>query len=236
MDRKTIQRTVCVAVVVAGLAIGSVLIMAQAKPAAEQATDLVATSVNVNGAGETIDFHIFKWSTDADRDKLAAAWNPAPPAVDDAGARGVGGRGGARGAGGRGGDAAPAPPKSPETALTDTLKQMPDVGYFWTSEVAGYLIRYAQRLPLSGGGSRIILLTDHRLGFSKKNWQPTGSATPNSYEFTLIELRLPANGEGEGKASLSGKIAIDPSTKVPGLVDYDTLPVVMKGVKLRSKT
>ena len=113
---------------------------------------------------------------------------------------------------------------------------MPSVGYFWTSEVAGYLVRYAQKLPLPGGGTRIILLTDHRLGFSKNNWQPVAPATPNNYEFTLIELRLPATGEGEGKASLSGKITVDPGTRALVLDGYESLPVVMKAVKLRSKT
>ena len=40
-----------------------------------------ATSANVSGAGEKVEFYINRWSTEADRDKLAAAWNtkPAPP-------------------------------------------------------------------------------------------------------------------------------------------------------------
>ena len=215
------------AFILIGLVAGSALILAQT-PALP--LDITAMSVNVNGAGEQIDFHIVKFSTDADSARLSAAWQAggAPaPAPGAAGPRGAG-RGAAA--------AAPALPRTPEGALATTLKDLPHVGYFWTSEVAGYLIRYAQRIPLPGGGSRIILLTDHRLGFSKKNWQPTGSATPNDYDFTLIELRLPATGEGDGKASITGKITVDPAAKTFTLDSYEALPVVMKGVKVRVKT
>lgn len=106
------------------------------------------------------------------------------------------------------------------------------MGYFWTSEVGGYLIRYAYRMPQPDGGSRIVLLTDKRLGTARNKWQIAG-ATPNNYEFTLIELRLPAKGEGEGKVSLTGQISVDLLTKSLSLAGYDTLPVVMKGVKPR---
>jgi len=41
---------------------------------------ITATSANVSGAGEAIEFDINRWSTDADRDKLSAAWNTKPPA------------------------------------------------------------------------------------------------------------------------------------------------------------
>jgi len=48
---------------------------------------IAATSANVNGAGEKIEFYINRWSTDADRDKLSAAWNTKPAAPAAAGAR-----------------------------------------------------------------------------------------------------------------------------------------------------
>jgi hypothetical protein len=113
------------------------------------------------------------------------------------------------------------------------MKELPNLGYFWTSEVGGYLIRYAYRHSLPGGGTRIILLTDKRLGASKNKWQLPAPLTPNKYEFSLIELRLPAKGDGEAKVSLTGSLTVDPATRSLALAGYDELPVVMRGVKIR---
>src|SRR5689334_9559238 len=63
---------------------------AAVKPAAATVTPgmtITATSANVSGAGEKIEFYINRWSTDADRDKLSTAWNTKPAAPADAGAR-----------------------------------------------------------------------------------------------------------------------------------------------------
>jgi hypothetical protein len=206
------------------------------------ATIITATSANVSGAGETIEFYVNRWSTEADRDKLATAWKvtpPPPPAP--AGARGAAGEPAAAGrggrAGGRGGAAAPAAPRTPEAALATALKELPAAGYFWTSEVGGYVIRYAARVAEPTGSTRIILLTDKRLGAAKDNWRPApGGATPNTYEFSLVELRLPTKGDGEGKASLTGTIAVDPATGGPALEAYDSLPVTLRAVKTRTES
>src|SRR4029078_4954760 len=128
--------------VLIGLLTGSVITIAQTPKAAEMPMDISATSLNVNGAGEALDFHIVKWSTDADRDKLSTVWNPAPapaaPAAPPPAQR--------AGAGGRGAAPSPAAPKTPEGALATALATLPNVGYFWTSETAGYLVRYAYRV------------------------------------------------------------------------------------------
>jgi hypothetical protein len=101
----------------------------------------------------------------------------------------------------------------------------------WTSEVTGYAIRYAYKLPLPNGGQRIILATDRRLGASNATWKPAGGATPSDYEFTVMEFHLSAKGDGEGKASLTGKVTVDSASKSVALDGYDTLPVVFKGIK-----
>src|SRR5688572_5864937 len=40
---------------------------------------------------------------------------------------------------------------------------LPTIGYVWTSESAGYSVRYAYRVPIPDGGQRIILMTDRAL-------------------------------------------------------------------------
>jgi hypothetical protein len=111
---------------------------------------------------------------------------------------------------------------------------VPTVGYLWSSEVAGYSLRYAARFPQPDGGQRIILITDRRLGVFNDLWKPTGPAiatAPPNYEFSLIELRLNAKGEGEGKVSLTGKVAADPAAKTMALEDYAAAPVIFKTVR-----
>lgn len=167
----------------------------------------------------------------------AAAGNAAA-AVPGAAAAGRGGRGGGGGRGGRGGAAAPEVPKTPEGSLAAELAKMPTVGYLWSSEVAGYAIHYAGKLPSADGSQHIILITDRRLGAWNDKWKLTANSSASSdagaYEFSVIELRLNAKGEGEGKASLAGKLAVDSNAKILTLESYDTLPVVLKAVKRKS--
>jgi hypothetical protein len=160
---------------------------------------------------------------------------PAPAAAAPAAGRGAGaGRGGAGRGGGRGGGgtALPdAPPPTPESSLTAALGKAATVGHLWSSEVAGYSLRYAVKLPAQDGGERIIFITDRRLGAWNDLWKPNGNAAPSTYEFSVIELRLNSKGEGDGKISLSGKLVVDTAAKTLALENYGALPVVLKGVK-----
>src|SRR5207253_1338028 len=106
-----------------------------------------------------------------------------------------GGAGGGRGGRGRGAAAAPLTPIQP---LTAAIGRAPTIGYIWTSDVTGYAIKYAWRMPLPNGGDRIILASDRRLGADNTAWKPS-AATPTDYEFTLLEIHTDAKGNGEGK-------------------------------------
>jgi len=92
----------------------------------------------------------------------------------------------------------------------------------------GYSIRYAYRIPQPGGGERIILATERRLGGWNELWRP--ASPPTDYEFTVIELRLNTAGQGEGKATLTGKVAVDPEAKTIALENYEGGHVVFKNV------
>ena len=108
------------------------------------------------------------------------------------------------------------------------------VGHLWSSEVAGYSLHYAVRMPDQAGGERIILITDRRLGAFNDSWKPAGGVATTNYEFSVIELHLNAKGDGEGKASLTGKIAVDSAAKSIGLENYSASPVVLKTVRRRA--
>jgi hypothetical protein len=115
------------------------------------------------------------------------------------------------------------------------LSKAPSVGHLWSSEVAGYSLRSAVRLAGQDGGERIILITERRLGAWNDLWKPLGpSAATNpatSYAFSVIELHLNSKGEGEGKISLTGRVAVDSAAKTIALENYGVLPVVLKNVR-----
>jgi len=120
---------------------------------------------------------------------------------------------------------------TPEILLTAAMKETPAVGYVWSSgEIAGYMIRYAVKLPDPNGGERVILVTDKRLGRWNNFWKPAVGA-PSDYQFSVIELHLNVKGEGEGKASLTSKVHLDNSGKILVLDDYNGSPVILRGVK-----
>jgi len=152
---------------------------------------------------------------------------PAPAApVAIAGRATRAGRGAAAGA--------PEAPPTPEGSLAAALDRVPIVGHLWSSEVAGYSVRYAVKLAEPGGSERILLITDRRLGAFNDLWKPAEADAAINYEFSVIELRLNSKGEGEGKTSLTGKVAVDSTARVIALENYGALPVILKNVRPKS--
>jgi hypothetical protein len=111
--------------------------------------------------------------------------------------------------------------------LLDVLQDMPRVGYFRTPNSIGYDIHYAHRSTLPEGGERVVLATDRRIGF----WEAANQPRSIDYPFTIIELRLNRDGEGEGKMSLATKIMADPNTNTVVLENYDIQPVLLQAVR-----
>jgi hypothetical protein len=120
--------------------------------------------------------------------------------------------------------------KGPDKLL-ETLQKMPRVGYFRTPNSIGYDLHYARRHPLPDGGERVVIATDRRISF----WEASNQPRSIDYPFTLIELHINANGEGEGKMSLATKITVDPENKVVVLENYASQPILLNAVK-REKT
>jgi hypothetical protein len=114
------------------------------------------------------------------------------------------------------------------------LKKAPSLGTIWTSGTVGCSIKYAYREPQAGGGERIILLTERRVGAWSTLWTPTAAGPAMDYAFSVIEFRLNTAGEGEGRGVVVGKVAIDGQAKTIALDSYNTLPVILKGVKRQS--
>jgi hypothetical protein len=111
--------------------------------------------------------------------------------------------------------------------LLDVLQDMPRMGYFRAPGNLGWDIHFARKLPLPDGGERVVLVTDRRIGF----WEAANQPRSIDYPFTVIELRLNRDGEGEGKMSLATKIIPDKENKIVTLENYETQPVLLTNVK-----
>ena len=116
--------------------------------------------------------------------------------------------------------------KGPEKLL-DKLQDMPRMGYIRTPDSIGWDIHFARRTPQPEGGERVVLLTDRRIGF----WEAAHQPRSIDYPFTVIELRLNRDGEGEGKMSLATKIIPDKTNNIVTLENYETSPVMLTNVK-----
>jgi hypothetical protein len=128
----------------------------------------------------------------------------------------------------------PAPRNTPEGALAAALQAATTLGYIWTPESIGYALKYARRIVKPDGSLRIILATERQLGSWGDFWNV--GTDPVAYSFSVVELRLNANGTGEGRTSLIGKIVVDPVDNTIALEDYAAQPVLLKDVKVRSKS
>jgi hypothetical protein len=224
---------------------GCLLLVLAAAPLIAQGgeIDFTAVSANVAQPGIPVRIRLMRWSTDEERGPIVAALNPAPAdgvaaatnATSSTGGRGAG-RGG-RGRGGRG-RGAPAAPLTPTAALTAALGRAPTVGYIWTTDVTGYSIKYAYRASSPGGGERIVLATDRRLGAYSPAWKPAAPSgteasakEPADYEFTFVEIHLDAKGTGEGKTSLTTKVVPDNEARTVALDNYAAAPAILEHVK-----
>jgi len=116
--------------------------------------------------------------------------------------------------------------KGPDKLL-DALQDMPRMGYFRAPGRVGIDIHFARRMPLPDGGERLVLVTDRRIGF----WEAANQPRSIDYPFTVIEMRLNKDGEGEGKMSLATKIIADKENNIITLENYDISPVMLNNIR-----
>jgi hypothetical protein len=116
--------------------------------------------------------------------------------------------------------------QGPDKLLT-TLQRLRRVGYIRTPNSLGYDLRFAMKLPGTDGGERVILATDRYISF----WEAKNRPRSIDYPFTVIEIRINKDGEGEGKMSLATKIVAEKKSNAIVLENYDYQPVLLKSVR-----
>jgi hypothetical protein len=107
------------------------------------------------------------------------------------------------------------------------LQDIPRVGYFRTPSSVGWDLHYAQKTPLEDGGERVVIATDRRINF----WEARNRPRSIDYPFTVIEMHLNKDGEGEGKMSIATKITVEKDHSTIVLENYGIQPVLLQSVK-----
>jgi hypothetical protein len=124
-----------------------------------------------------------------------------------------------------------------DKALLSALQDMPDAGRMripgWQGPdphkvVLGWTLRYAWAVPNPDGGHRLLLATDRYVTF----WEARDNPRTMDYPFTLFEIRLGKDGQGQGKASMATKISFDRKKNLFELENYGTEPVRLQQVKI----
>jgi hypothetical protein len=116
--------------------------------------------------------------------------------------------------------------KGPEKLL-DAVQDLPRIGYIRTPGSLGYDLRFARKTQGEEGGDRVIVVTDRPITFFEARNRPRTI----DYPFTVIELRVNKDGEGEGKMSLFTKIEADKRNNTIVLENYGTQPVLLNNVR-----
>jgi len=89
-----------------------------------------------------------------------------------------------------------------QQGLLNALQQLPAIGSIRTPNSVGYELRYARLDTLKDGGQRAFVLTDRYLSLA----EVTNQSRSLEYPFTMIEMRLKPNGEGDGLMSVATRI------------------------------
>ena len=110
--------------------------------------------------------------------------------------------------------------------LLDDLREQPELGYIRTASSLGYPLRFAYQSPLPGGGTRVLIATDRRMSFL----EVTRNSRTRDYPFTIVELRLDADGKGEGKLMPLARVTSYPDDVVE-IENYQMQPVRLTNVK-----
>ena len=121
--------------------------------------------------------------------------------------------------------------KGPDKLL-DALQDMPAMGHFGAPGNLSWDIHFARKMPLPDGGERVVMVTDRRISF----WEAANQPRSFDYPFTVIELHLNRDGEGEGKMSIATKVIYNKKENMVTLENYQTSPVLLTNVKREKVT
>jgi hypothetical protein len=117
--------------------------------------------------------------------------------------------------------------KGGHEALIDEFQDVEPVGTIRSPASLGYDLRYAHSEDLGDGMRRIVLATDRPMSFYETVNQPRSA----DYPFTFIELRVDAQGRGQGQLAIASALAATRNGKSIQVYNYDTQPIQLNEVR-----
>jgi len=121
--------------------------------------------------------------------------------------------------------------KGGQDELLKALTKAPKVGYIRVPQTLAYDLHYAYQWPAEDGGRTIVIATNRKISA----WEARNQPRSMDYPFELIQMKLDAKGEGEGKLSFATKIYVSEDGKSIALENYGTTPVQLKNVRAKVK-
>jgi len=122
--------------------------------------------------------------------------------------------------------------RGPEKLLTALQDIKPRVGFIRSAGSLGWDLRYAREEVSDATGShRIIIATDRPMSYWERTTQPRSA----DYEFTLAEIRIGADGKGEGKLVPAAKVKWNQEQQTIEIENYGTEPVRLNSIKAEIK-
>jgi len=119
--------------------------------------------------------------------------------------------------------------KGPNELLKQLQKNKP-VGRIRTPDSIGYDLRYAAQMPAEDGGRTIVIATDRPIGF----WEATEHPRSIDYPFTVIQMKLDAEGNGTGTMSYATRIVAHENNVIE-LENFATQPIMLNNIKAEPK-
>ncbi len=112
-------------------------------------------------------------------------------------------------------------------ALLKALRDMPRAGSVAASGGVGFDIRFARRIQEPGQPERIVLVSDRPMSF----WERRDAGRTTDYPFTVVELRMPPSGDGEGRIAVAAQISADAVNRTIVIENYNDQPLGLRAVK-----
>ncbi len=120
--------------------------------------------------------------------------------------------------------------KGGQFGLLSALEQVPMKGRIWMPMhmSLGWNLRYASLERSPDGGRRIVIATDRHVNL----WARESQSSKIDYRFSFFEIRLNADGEGEGKMAVATKLSVDRDKNLMMLEDYSAEPVRLLNIRV----
>jgi len=112
-------------------------------------------------------------------------------------------------------------------ALVNALQEGEPVGRIRVGTRTGYPLSFSRQIVHEDGSRTIRLITDRKIS----RLEALNASRTVEHAFSLFELRVDANNEGEGTVIAGARIKLDMEARTMGIESYDSAPLHLGSVR-----